>query len=102
MAVNCGLLCVTIHGCTVPSDDSLMKTSQTASKETPLSSSHTTETITSCHNKDSIKRPSTEVSVNEPVFTKDDLLDHINDVNVDVASSRCSTPQGSLKTHEVT
>ena len=79
-----------------------MKTSQTASKETPLSSSHTTETSTSCHDKDSIKRPSTQVSVNEPLFNKDDLLDHTNDVNVDVGSNRCSTPQGSLKTHEVT
>ena len=102
MAVNCGLFCVTIDGCIVPSDDSIMKTSQTASEETPLSSSHTTETSTSCHDKDSIKRPSTQVSVNEPLFNKDDLLDHTNDVNVDVGSNRCSTPQGRLRTHEVT
>ena len=102
MAVNCGLFCVTIDGCIVPSDDSIMKTSQTASKETPLLSSHTTEASTSCHDKDSIKRPSTQVGVDEPVFNKDDLLDHTNDVNVDVGSNRCSTPQGSLKTHEVT
>ena len=102
MAVNCGLFCVTIDGCIVPSDDSIMKTSQTAPKETPLLSSHTTEASTSYHDKDSIKRPSTQVGVDEPVFNKDDLLDHTNDVNVDVGSNRCSTPQGSLKTHDVT
>ena len=102
MAVNCGLFCVTRDCCIVLSDDSIMKTSRTASEESPLSSSHRTETSTSCHDKDSIKRPSTQVSVNEPLFNKDDLLDHTNDVNVDVGSNRCSTPQGSLKTHDVT
>ena len=102
MTVNCELFCVTIDGCIVLSDDSIMKTSQTALEETPLSSSHTTETSTSFHDKDSIKRPSTQVSVNEPLFNKDDLLDHTNDVDVDVGSNRCSTHHGSLKTHDVT
>ena len=95
MAVNCGLFCVTIEGCIVPSDDSIMKTSQTATKETSLSGSHTTETSTSCHDTVTMKRPSIQVSVNEPVFNKDNLLDHTNDVNVDVGSNICYTPRKS-------